>query len=104
MKYHQPGWNLIVTEMEGKRTVEYSYQVWAPQTQEDQDRMRSPNPPRDHWSACIQIGWRDDDGGEYHDLPGGGFWKGDSFDAVTECFPTDIYDAFKKAMSKGGRS
>lgn len=95
MKYHQPGWDLTIRR-DGERTVEYLYQVWGPQTQTDQDRQGSPNPPRDHWSACISIGWVDDV--EYHDLDGGGFWSGDSFEAVIQEFPTDIQQAFKKAV------
>jgi len=103
MNYHQPGWTLAVTKQEYGREVHYDYKVWGPQTQEDVDRMGSPNPPRAHWSASISAGYIEDD--EYHDLDSllghlvGGFWRAGSFDEVTKQFPTNIQRAFKRAVS-----
>jgi hypothetical protein len=100
MKYHQPGWSLDLIRDEDGRKTEYSYMVWAPQTQEDVDRMGSPNPPRDHWAANIQVGYHQDE--EYFDLLGGGHWQGASFDEVTHRFPARIRTAFRQEVEQHG--
>jgi len=96
MKYHQPGWDLELHEPDN---IEVRYMLWAPQTQEDVDRMGGSNPPRDHWSACVQVGRLTED--DYQDVwdKRDGFWEGQSFDEVTATFPINIRRAFKRAVS-----
>ena len=104
MKYHYPGWSFDSIRKEHGREVIYSYQVWAPRTQEDVDRTGGVQSTRDHWSASINAGYYEDE--EYHDLDTllgqlvGGFWKGDSFAEVTKQFPAHIRQAFAAVVPK----
>lgn len=75
MKYHGPGWTVDVN---GDRQV--TYMLWAPQTQQDQDRAGSPNPPRTDWAA----NWTRDG----HERTGG-HQQGATAEQALACFPTD---------------
>jgi hypothetical protein len=82
LPYHGPGWEASVPndgEDPDRDDFASSYLLWAPQTQQDVERLGTSKPPREHWSA----GW-DREGGYV-----GNFRRGGSAEEALACLPDD---------------